>query len=55
MIPEPTACSQCGCTTVINLGHHGNLNFYRCRACGWGWAQWDEPDDDPEESAGEEP
>jgi hypothetical protein len=37
---QPT-CSMCGGPSVF-LGTVGDVTYFRCRNCGWGWGVWRE-------------
>jgi transposase-like protein len=30
-------CPQCGSGTHFLLGHLGDVDWFRCRQCGWQW------------------
>ena len=33
-------CPKCWTDGPIDLGIFGNVHYYRCRHCGWGWGEW---------------
>lgn len=42
-----TLCPQCGGERPISLGLFGDVFYFRCRFCGWGWGEWKNPPADP--------
>ncbi len=36
---EAPRCPQCP-GYGVELGDLGNVLYYRCRGCGWGWGEW---------------
>lgn len=39
-------CPTCGGEPIL-MGCLGDLDWFRCRACGWEWSMPDDPGDDP--------